>query len=110
MSKIDQVINGLERISAMAQLRDKVIYARQAERNHCGSCQHWMKSRDCPRERNVNGMSRGPSSGDYPCGKFAITDSALDLRKERWAEAASFAEKYSLPVPAGPEAARHDPR
>lgn len=36
----------------------------------CGACQHWMKSRDCPAERNVNGFSRGPSMNSPPCGKF----------------------------------------
>jgi len=29
-----------------------------------------MKSRDCPREKNIGGMSRGPSSGQPGCDKF----------------------------------------
>jgi hypothetical protein len=36
----------------------------------CGDCDKWMKSRECPRERNVNGMSRGPSCNDYQCDAF----------------------------------------
>lgn len=40
-------------------------------KNRCGDCAKWMKSRECPRERNVKGMSRGPSCNDYPCDQFA---------------------------------------
>lgn len=36
----------------------------------CGECYWWMKSRDCPREHNVRGMSRGPSCDDGACPKF----------------------------------------
>lgn len=41
----------------------------------CGSCFFWMKSRDCPREHNVNGYNRGPSMSASPCSKFKGTDS-----------------------------------
>lgn len=27
----------------------------------CGDCDKWMKSKECPREHNVKGYSRGPS-------------------------------------------------
>ncbi len=36
----------------------------------CGECRHWMKSRECPREHNVKGMSRGPWGGAMACDKF----------------------------------------
>jgi hypothetical protein len=36
----------------------------------CGDCDYWMKSRDCPREHNVNGYTRGPSCEGIPCPKF----------------------------------------
>lgn len=36
----------------------------------CGECDKWMKSRECPRERNVNGWYRGPSCDDAPCNQF----------------------------------------
>ena len=45
------------------------IYQRPTE---CGACQHWMKSRDCPRETNVNGRNRGPSMKAPICSKFLI--------------------------------------
>lgn len=50
-------------------LSDALI-AKYAPKHRCGDCHKWMKSRECPRERNVNGMSRGPSGGDMPCDKF----------------------------------------
>lgn len=42
----------------------------------CGECSHWMKSSLCPREHNVKGMSRGPSSGEAACDKFLAKDAA----------------------------------
>lgn len=52
--------------------------ARMAEHKHlqgcaqrrCGNCDFWMKSSLCPSERNINGMSRGPSGDGAPCSKF----------------------------------------
>jgi hypothetical protein len=35
-----------------------------------------MKSRECPREHNVNGMSRGPSCNALACDKFVAKDAA----------------------------------
>lgn len=48
----------------------------------CGECSKWMKSRECPREHNVKGMSRGPSSGDGACDKFVARDDATAARIE----------------------------
>jgi hypothetical protein len=36
----------------------------------CGDCHLWMKSRECPKEVNVNGYSRGPSADGIICDKF----------------------------------------
>ncbi len=41
-----------------------------ARRPRCGNCYFWLKSRDCPREKNVNGQSRGPSCNGSPCEKY----------------------------------------
>ena len=38
--------------------------------NKCGDCYYWMKSSECPRERNVKGRNRGPSISGSPCEKF----------------------------------------
>lgn len=48
----------------------------------CGSCDKWMKSRECPREKNVNGMSRGPSCKSLTCGQFVWAASSLRLIEE----------------------------
>lgn len=44
----------------------------------CGDCSHWMKSRECPRERNADGMSRGPSCGAIVCDQFSAKDAAQE--------------------------------
>lgn len=46
----------------------------------CGECSKWMKSRECPREKNVNGWTRGPSSGDVTCDSFVAKDAATAER------------------------------
>lgn len=99
MSEIDRVIDGLNKISLIAQLRDKVRVAADAKRNRCGGCDHWMKSRQCPKERNVGGMSRGPSCDDLACSSFSITAREIETRSRRAGEAISFAEQHGLPVP-----------
>lgn len=66
-----------KRLAAIQRREELATLKRQAT-PHCGDCYYWMKSRDCPRERNVNGMSRGPSSGGLPCVKFLGTASFND--------------------------------
>lgn len=43
----------------------------------CGNCDHWMKSSQCPQERNVNGRRSGPSMNGFACAKFTESRSAL---------------------------------
>jgi hypothetical protein len=101
MDEFDQIATGLNRISLLAQLRDKVAIAQVASRTRCGDCQHWMKSRSCPAERNVGGMSRGPSADAPTCGKFAIASASIALRNQRIEEAVAFAKNHGLPIPEG---------
>lgn len=57
----------------------------------CGECYYWMKSRECPREHNVRGMSRGPSSGDATCAKFKAKDARTATAiAERWKPADAY--------------------
>lgn len=49
----------------------------------CGSCEHWMKSRICPREKNVNGYSRGPGCDAPVCKLFVMSGSMAELIKEK---------------------------
>lgn len=48
----------------------------------CGDCDLWMKSRDCPREHNVNGRNHGPSCADPICFKFVEDRFATKRRTE----------------------------
>ncbi len=99
MADIDNIISGLDRISKIAHLKDKVMEARFSARLRCGVCYFWMKSRDCPRERNVDGMSRGPSCEAPICGKFQQTNSSLEIIARKQQEANNFAARYDLPLP-----------
>ena len=99
MSEIDNIIGGLQRMSDAGYLRDLVFYANEAAKKRCGSCCFWMKSRDCPAERNVGGMRRGPSSSALPCAKFQITDSSLQLAERKRSEANAFAAEKGFPAP-----------
>lgn len=99
MSEIENIIGGMQRISDAAYLRDLVFYANDAARKRCGGCHFWMKSRECPAEKNVNGMSRGPSCEGFPCQKFKVTDSAVSLAGKRRSEANAFARSKGLRLP-----------
>lgn len=48
----------------------------------CGDCDKWMKSRECPREHNVAGQSRGPSCNGLICGQFVEDRQATKRRAE----------------------------
>ena len=48
----------------------------------CGDCDKWMKSRECPRERNVNGQTRGPSMTALVCGQYVEAASTTKRRVE----------------------------
>lgn len=97
--QFDRAVNALDRMSLLGQLRDKVVEAMQVGRRECGSCYFWMKSRECPREHNVNGYTRGPSCAHPACAKFRITQQAIDLQAQRIHEAIDFAKRHGLPVP-----------
>jgi hypothetical protein len=99
MTTIDKAIDALGRISLLAQLRDKVVFARSMSTKRCGACEHWMKSRECPREYNKNGWQKGPSCGDLACSKFERTASDLSIQQKRYDDAVAFAREYGLPIP-----------
>lgn len=88
-SRGDEIWAWAARLSAITQeaARLSEIDAVLRARPRCGECDHWMKSRECPSERNVNGYNRGPSMNGSACGKFLITHHAADhhnaLRDER---------------------------
>lgn len=46
----------------------------------CGDCDKWMKSSECPAEKNVNGRNHGPSSQALKCAQFK---ESWDVPKQR---------------------------
>jgi hypothetical protein len=68
----------------VAKVRELRAEINRPER--CGDCDHWMKSRQCPREHNVNGRNRGPSMNASVCPSFAKTSVAEDRRAKLVAE------------------------
>jgi len=56
----------------------------------CGLCYFWMMSRECPREKNINGYSQGPSCDGFPCEKFSEKKYVTELRDARKAELAAL--------------------
>lgn len=76
--------------AAERKRRDELDVLRNLSRRECGNCDKWMKSRECPREHNVKGMSRGPSCKGLACGSFvgragfreAADKLAAELEKE----------------------------
>lgn len=79
------------------QLRADIAFVR------CGSCQAWM-TRGCPKERNVNGYSRGPSMNEFPCGQYTEKPHYAELRDQRRAELARLLAIAARAIEAGKEA------
>lgn len=71
-----------QRADKMRQLREAIFMAGRA----CGDCSKWMKSRECPKERNVNGQTRGPSCKAPICADFVMCLHSAKLRDERQTE------------------------
>lgn len=78
MDQWDRVAAPLQRLSELAQRKDEERRLSAAMQARCGHCFWWMKSRNCPREHNVNGMTRGPDAGGTPCGKFESTGAHIE--------------------------------
>jgi len=97
--RFDRAEAALSRISLLAQLRDKVAWAHDATLPRCGRCSDWMKSKICPRERNINGISRGPSCNTLPCDQFSWDRFHQELATKKADEAIAFATEHGLPVP-----------
>lgn len=87
MREANIIFEGVKRLSEISS-RMHMLQIQQEkldnfERRECGNCFYWMKSRMCPRERNVKGMTRGPSCSGLPCKKFAREEHLERLIKEQ---------------------------
>jgi hypothetical protein len=97
---LDRAVSAFGKLSLLAQLRDKVVYAEEAFKPRCGDCEHWMKSNACPREHpDLSGYRKGPSCNAPPCAKFQVTQSSIAIARKRTNEAIAFAQKHDLPMP-----------
>ena len=65
-----------------AARRQELEHLRDNATRKCGGCFWWMKSRDCPREHNVAGQSKGPSCGASICTKYRPTDNQLEWERK----------------------------
>ena len=76
---LNAIFDAALRMSEAQQRDDELRRLRRViwhQTRECGSCDKWMKSSQCPKEHNVAGMSRGPSSGDLKCGEYVQSDRA----------------------------------
>lgn len=83
-------------LSEWSQQQAKIRQLRiDVARVDCGGCNLWM-TRQCPRERNVNGRNHGPSMYSPICPKYAEKSSTAKLRDERKAELAALLEPSNV--------------
>lgn len=68
--QFDKLIDALGKAGYLAYLKRERARIQNDARPKCGNCHFWMKSRECPAEKNVNGQSRGPSCEGFACQKF----------------------------------------
>jgi hypothetical protein len=69
----DRIFGAFHALSELTQKRERLRELHAAAKPTCGGCFNWMKSGSCPREKNVNGLNRGPSCSGTPCEKFEAT-------------------------------------
>lgn len=60
---------------------DAAIRWDKAAGKRCGNCTKWMKSRECLKEHNVDGISRGPSMDAPACDQFIETHLVATYRQ-----------------------------
>lgn len=73
----DAFLEADRRMGEIAAKQRELARLTKIARKRCGNCDKWMKSRECPREHNVKGMSRGPSCEDMICGQFVSSPNHL---------------------------------
>lgn len=98
---IDAILDWDTRNQLARMTREAHALVRDSKEPTCGKCEWWMKSSDCPQERNVNGYSRGPSTSSTlarSCAKFERSKrseemtSLLEKRAAQTEAARSFAD------------------
>lgn len=90
--QFDSMIEATGRFSRLVQLRYDRNHLGDILNKRCGSCEHWMKTSDCPLE------ARGdkPSSDHWACNQFQMKQSTQDLYEKRLAENNSGFEQLGI--------------
>ncbi len=96
---LDRMIGAFDYLSLLADFKTRVGNVQKLTVPRCGSCKDWMKSKICPRERNVNGWNKGPHMNDTPCDQFQWKPSSLELIGRQIEDLVVFAEINDLPAP-----------
>lgn len=86
MDQIDKMVDALTKVARLSDLKGKRAHAVQRSKPRCGNCSNWMKSRQCPKEVNVNGRSQGPSCEGFACPSFVEETFTTDIFKKQIAE------------------------
>lgn len=81
-----QLGDEMQRRDAIADLTKRIANLGR----FCGDCEKWMKTSQCPRERNVGGYSRGPSMSAPKCGQFVEKTSTTEFREQLKSELAEL--------------------
>lgn len=84
--QIDKLIDAMCQASNLVHLKNERSRIQARARPRCGNCDHWMKSRECPAEKNVKGMGRGPSCEGIACTQFKPCPSAQRMFEKMLAE------------------------
>ncbi|MEE4332271.1 hypothetical protein V2J70_02120 [Pseudomonas alliivorans] len=71
--QFDKLFDALGKAGHLAYLKRERARINSEARPKCGNCSFWMKSRECPAEKNVSGQSRGPSCEGFACQKFEMS-------------------------------------
>jgi hypothetical protein len=83
MKELLDIFDAANRVSRLMNIAEMKREAAATDKSECGNCVHWMKSRICPRERNVNGRNRGPSMVDPACELFKLKPWVAELKAAR---------------------------
>lgn len=99
--EVERALAPFERMSRIADLQAELRQVSQDGSRRCGNCFWWMKSNDCPQERNVNGYSRGPncnSSRAITCNKYEQTQRSRGLFESRMGELKQKADALGVDI------------
>lgn len=84
--EFERIFDAFMMVSAEIHRKDEqrreLARLRESSRDKCGNCHYWMKSSDCPREKNVGGRRTGPSMNAPICSKFTPDSQALEWREQ----------------------------